>query len=137
MGKICTQIWACLAFNLLWMANPWWGWDSGAQFEMQHQFSFDSSILCQLQLIYLVDDANIIKRKETIMKTGCLVFWKWGIGQFIKPSSNIQPYSPLFSSFQVWSTIPHSHKWWGNETRTLKRQTQQTRYTDEYQWISH
>lgn len=45
--------------------------DSGAQFEIQHPFS---NVLCQLQLSYLVDDANITKGKETTTKTGCLIF---------------------------------------------------------------
>lgn len=39
-----------------------------------HPFSFYSSVLCQLQLFSLENDANIIKKEETIMKTGSLIY---------------------------------------------------------------
>lgn len=121
----CLQIWACLTFNLLWMADPRWWWDSGAQVDIQHPFSFYSNVLCQLQLFYLVDDANITKKKETIMKTGSLTYWKWDVGQFIKASPNIHMHPPsLISGLVSYSSFTQMVGWWNKNSKD-KQQTHQ------------
>lgn len=119
----CIQIRACLTFNLLWMADPRWWWDSAAQFQTQHLFSFCSNVLCQLQLFYLVGNANIIKMgKKAIMKTGSLILWKWGTWNI---SNQVQTFSHTLhhsSHFEFCTTILLSHKWHGDKA-SLKRGT--------------
>lgn len=66
------------------------------------------------------------QKLRNFLRVGSLIFWKWDVGQFIKPSPNIYPHSPSFHSSQVWSAIPHSHKRWGDETRNLETNTANT-----------
>lgn len=112
------QIRACLTFNLLWMADPRWWWDSAARFQTRHLFSFCSNVLCQLQLFYLVDNAITSKwKKKSIMKTDIV---KTRYVKYIKPSPNIFSHSPSFNSFWVlyyYSTVTQMAGWQNNKSK--------------------
>lgn len=118
------------------MADPRWWWDSGAQFEIQHPFPFYSHVWCQLQFFHLVDDANITKREKP---SGKQVLWYSENDMLVNLSNQVQTVTHILHHsipFRFSAIILPLYKWWGEETRNLKRQTQQTHYVDKCQWVN-
>lgn len=100
------------------MADPRWWWDSGAQSEIQHPFSYSNvymSYIFSIQWVIQIPSKGkkpFESRFSDILKVRC-----WSVYQ-----SNSK-HLPAFSIIQFISGLvsySQSHTWWGAERRKLR-----------------